>query len=76
MKIAKLDREFYESGFETTLNEILDSKKDIFDWLMKRCTIGGDITIHIKPEEVITWELTSVHYTKPKTDEFKKKGEK
>lgn len=73
MTTTKIDREFYEEQFDTTLNEILDNKKDIFDWLMKRCTLGGDITIHIKPSEVVTWELTSVHYAKLKIDEFKKK---
>ena len=69
----KIDREFYEKQFESTLNEILDNKKDIFDWLMKRRTLSGDITIHINPAEVVTWELKSVHYAKPKIDEFNKK---
>ena len=69
----KIDREFYEKQFESTLNEILDNKKDIFDWLMKRVTLSGDITIHIKPAEFVTWELKSVHYAKLKIDEFNKK---
>lgn len=68
----KIDREFYENQFEQTLNAILDNKKDIFDWLMKRCTLGADLTIHINPAEAVTWELTSVHYARPKIDEFKK----
>ena len=69
----KIDREFYEKQFESTLNEILDNKKDIFDWLMKRCTLSADLTIHINPAEVVTWELKSVNYAKPKIDEFNKK---
>lgn len=73
MKNCKIDRKFYEEQFESTLNEILDNKKDIFDWLMKRCTLSGDITIHINPAEVVTWELKSVHYAKLKIDEFNKK---
>ena len=73
MKIGKIDRKFYEEQFENTLNEILDNKKDIFDWLMKRKTLSCDITIHINPAEVVTWELKSVHYAKPKIDEFNKK---
>lgn len=76
MKIGKIDRKFYEEQFENTLNEILDNKKDIFDWLMKRCTLGCDITIHIKPAEVVTWELKSVHYAGLKIDEFNKKETK
>lgn len=73
MKIGKIDRKFYEEQFENTLNEILDNKKDVFDWLMKRCTLGADLTIHIKPAGVVTWELKSVHYAQPKIDEFNKK---
>lgn len=72
MKIGKIDRKFYEEQFENTLNEILDNKKDIFDWLMKRCTLGADLTIHINPAEIITWELKSVHYAGLKIDEFDK----
>lgn len=76
MKIGKIDRTFYEEQFENTLNEILDNKKDIFDWLMKRWTLGADLTIHINPSEIITWELKSEHYAKPKIDEFNKKETK
>ena len=67
------NREFYEKQFEDTLNEILDNKKDIFDWLTKRCTLSADLTIHINPAEIVTWELKSVHCAKPKIDEFNKK---
>lgn len=72
MKIGKIDRKFYEEQFENTLNEILDNKKDIFDWLMKRCTLSADLTIHINPDEFVTWQLKSVHYAGLKIDEFDK----
>ena len=72
----KIDREFYEKQFESTLNEILDNKKDIFDWLMKRCTLSADLTIHINPAEIVTWGLKSVHCAKLIIDEFNKKETK
>lgn len=72
MKIGKIDRKFYEEQFENTLNEILDNKKDIFDWLMKRCTLSADLTIHINTAEIVSWELKSVHYAGLKIDEFDK----
>lgn len=72
MKSGKIDRKFYEEQFENTLNEILDNKKYIFDWLMKRCTLSADLTIHINTDEFVTWELKSVHYAGLKIDEFDK----
>lgn len=71
-----IDRNFYEKEFENTLNTILKSKKDIFDWLMERRTAECDITIHIRPMEVMTWEMNSIHYSMPEVEKYEnKKGE-
>ena len=75
MKIGKIDRKFYEEQFENTLNEILDNKKDIFDWLMKRKTSECDIIIHIRPMEAVTWEMNSTHFSMPEVEIFEKKKE-
>ena len=71
----KFDRNFYEKEFENVINDIHNNKKDIFDWLFKRKTSGCDIIIHIRPMEVVTWEMNSVHFSMPEVEKFEKKKE-